>query len=143
MSGAPEIFTLAWARAFCQALDANARYRRVARTWEGALVLVMEADPDHGIPTPRAVHLDLAQGHCHAAWAGVPEQAPPAAYRLRATPRVWKAILTGDLPPIAALLRGQLHLEQGNTLALLPYVRAAQELVATAARLPTTFPPGW
>ena len=140
---AAEIFTPDWATAFCRALNANARYARVARTWEGALLLVMEADAARGIPHTRAVYLDLHHGQCRAAQAGPPASLPAAAYVLSATPGVWKQILNGELPPIAAILRGRLHLKQGNLMALVPHVRAAQELVATAARLPTHFPPGW
>ena len=139
----PEIFTHPWAQDFCQALNANERYRRVARTWEGALLLVMEADPTRGIPTTRAVYLDLHHGECRGARAAGPEDADAAPYVLTATPAVWKAILQGELPPIAAILRGKLRLTKGNMMALVPHVRAAQELVATAARLPTRFPPGW
>ncbi len=143
MNTPPEIFTAPWAEAFCQALNANERYRRVARTWEGALLLVMEADPARGIPATRAVFLDLHHGQCRAARAAAPDDAAHAPYVLTATPAVWKAILQGELPPIAAILRGKLRLTKGNMMALVPHVRAAQELVATAARLPTAFPPEW
>ncbi len=141
MTLAPELFTAAWAQAFCQALNANPRYRQVARSWEGALLLVIEADPARGFPQARAVWLDLHHGQCRGASTQADESR--AAYVLRAAPATWKAILQGQLPPIAAILRGSLRLTKGNMMALVPHVRAAQELVATAARLPTTFPPGW
>ena len=140
---APELFTPAWAEAFCHALNANERYRQAARNWEGALLLIIEASPRHGIPTSRAVHLDLYHGTCRSAWAGTPEEAPEAAYVLSATPEVWKEILSGKRSPMAAMLQSRLKLRKGKLAALFPYVRAAQELVATAARLKTRFPPGW
>lgn len=51
----PELFKSDWAQAFCAALDASERYRRVAAGWEGSVGLVLEADAGLGIPEDRAV----------------------------------------------------------------------------------------
>ncbi len=136
----PEIFTSEWAERWCQALNADATYARVARTWEGSLLLVMEADPDYGLETPRYVLADLWHGRCRQARVAGPEDVEAADYVLQAPATVWYRLLTGDVGPIPALVRGQLRLVKGNLMALLPYVRAAQRLVEVATQIGTTFP---
>jgi len=135
-----EVFTQPWAEAWCQALNQDETYARVARRWEGALLLVMEADPAYGLPEPRYVWVDLWHGACRAARVGTPADAARAAFVLQAPASVWYRILKGEMGPIAALVRGQLRLKKGNLMALVPYVRAAERLVANAVAIGTRFP---
>ncbi len=136
----PEIFTPEWAETWCQALNEDATYAKVARTWEGSLLLVMEADPDYGISEPRSVWADLWHGKCRKARVGKPEDFEQADFVLQAPASIWYLLLTGQVGPIPAIIRGQLRLAKGNLMALLPYVRAAQRLVAVAVEIGTTFP---
>lgn len=136
----PEIFTQDWADAWCRALNQDPIYARVARTWEGSLLLVMEPDPAYGLLEPRAVFVDLWHGRCRGARAAGPEDEARAAFILKAPAAVWYRLLSGEIGPIPALVRGQLKLTKGNLMALLPYVRAAQRLVAVATQIGTTFP---
>ncbi len=136
----PEIFTPEWAHAWCRALNQDATYAHVARSWEGSLLMVMEADPAYGVPEPRSVWADLWHGKCREARVGLPEDWERADFVLQAPARVWYLLLTGQMGPIPAIVRGQLRLAKGNLMALLPYVRAAQRLVAVAVEIGTTFP---
>ncbi len=135
-----EVFTEAWARAWCEALNRDEVYARVARTWEGSLVLLMEPDPRYGIEAPRGVWVDLWHGRCREARPLQEGDLERARYVLQGPAAVWYAVLSGELGPIPALIRGQLRLVRGNLMGLLPYVRAAQRLVAVAVAIGTYFP---
>lgn len=150
---APEVFTGAWAEAWCAEINASEAYREAAAEWEGAIVLRVSADPSFGLPEARAVRMDLWHGECRGASAAPSDDGSDAAdaadvgddapYLIEADPYSWKRVLEGELDPIAGLMRGKLKLRRGSVVALARYVGAARELVRTAGRVETSFPEGW
>ena len=135
-----DLFSEAWAEAWCREINASEAYRKAAARWEGALVLVVEADPERGLEAPRAVYVDLWHGECREARPARPEDFETAPYVLSGPPEAWQRILEGRQNPLVALLRGKIRLKKGSLGALSPYVRAAQELVRAATRVETRFP---
>lgn len=140
---AAEIFTEKWAKSWGKKIKENEAYRKAAANWEGAIVLLMSADASKGIGEDRAVIADLWHGDCRKASAAGAGDLRDAPYVIRATPDIWKEVLAGKIEPIFGLLRGKLKLQKGSVFALLPYAVAAKELVASAARVDTSFPEGW
>ena len=65
-----ELFTEAWAQAYCRKLNESEAYRKAASTWEGSLALAVRPDPKAGFPKGVAVVLDLWHGACRGAKAG-------------------------------------------------------------------------
>ena len=51
-----------------------------------------------------------------------------------------RQVLTGQTPPLMAIMTGKLRLTKGSIMELLPYVAAAKELVLAAATVESTFP---
>jgi putative sterol carrier protein len=141
--GAPEIFTAPWAHSWCHELNASEAYRAAAADWEGALALVMGADPSLGIPDDRILYLDLHHGACRQARLAEGDDLDAAPYVLEAPAAIWKKVLAGSLDPLLGLMTAKIRLTRGSLAQLTPRVKAAQELVRSAARLPATFPPGW
>ncbi len=129
---AHEIFGEAWACAWMDALNASATYREAAARWEGAIVLTL--------PSGAAAWADLHHGVCRLARAATEDDRAAAPTVIRGESATWQRLLAGDLDPIFALMGGKLKLERGSVTALLPFARAAKEMVAAAARVPTTFP---
>jgi putative sterol carrier protein len=136
----PDIFTDVWAKAWCRELNGSAAYKAAAANWEGAVALVMLPDPALGIPAPRAVHLDLHCGGCRGAHPANPADLAGAAFVFEGAAATWRELLGGRLSPLMALIGGKLRLARGELTALLPYVNAARELVATAAIVHGQFP---
>ncbi len=140
---APEVFSDAWARAWGEQMSGSAKYRQAAARWEGAVVLVMEADAALGVPVERAVCADLWHGDCrHSGEASPPERAQ-AAVVLVAGARTWRDVFDGRTDPVFGLMSGALRLERGSLAALFPFTAAAKEMVAAARRVEASFPAGW
>ncbi len=139
---AVEMFSDDWARTFGASINANPAYREAAAAWEWPLVLSCHAAPDFALPEPRAIHLDLWHGECRAARAATPQDLETAPYVLAADVRTWKQVVDGRLDPVMGIMSGKLKLTRGKVSALLGFVKAAKELVGTAARVETAFPPG-
>jgi putative sterol carrier protein len=130
-----ELFSDAWARAWCAALNASEGYSAAARNWEGVVALVM-----NGGGTARAAVIDSAGGTCRLARAADAADLADAAYVFEAEPDVWREVFTGQLAPVMALMTGRLKLSRGSLAALMPHAAAARELLAAAGTVPVVFP---
>jgi putative sterol carrier protein len=140
---AAEIFTDSWARLWADEINQNASYRKAAERWEGAIGLIMTPDGDMGITDERIVIADLWHGNCREARSATSAELAEVPYQIRAAPEVWKTVLSGRTDPIVGLIGGKLKLAKGSLFALLPYAKAAKELVASAIAVETTFPEEW
>ena len=140
---AAEIFSDEWATLWSDSINANAAYKEAAAKWEGAVALVMTADPDMGIPEQRTVVADLWHGDSRSAEAVQGSPGGDVPYVIQASPATWKNVLSGKTDPIVGLMGGKLKLTRGSLFALLPYAKAAKELVRSARKVETTYPEGW
>ena len=140
---AAEIFTQEWALRWSEKINQNPSYRKAAATWEGELALIMSADAEMGIPDARAVVADLWHGECRNAAARPATALDEVPFVIKAPPEVWRNVLAGRTDPIVALMSGKLKLAKGGLFALLPYAKAAKELVVSASQVETVFPDGW
>jgi len=135
-----EVFTEEWCAACCERLNAREGYRRSAAGWKGAVVLVMTADPAHGIPSDRAVWIDAEDGVCRGARVATERDAETAAYVFRAGAGEWKRLLAGEADPVSAVMAGRLKLSRGNLFTLATYAQSAREMVLAAGEAGGTFP---
>jgi putative sterol carrier protein len=140
---AAEIFTEGWAQMWNDSINANENYKKAAAKWEGAIGMVMTPDPEMGIPEERVVIADLWHGDCRGATTGSSDALESTPYLITAEPAAWKSVLAGKTDPIVGLMGGKLKLTKGSLFALLPYAKAAKELVRSAIAVDTSFPEGW
>ena len=140
---AAEIFTDDWARLWGDSINANEDYKKAATKWEGAIAMIMTPDADMGIPEERVVIADLWHGDCRNAKAAAAAELEEAPYLIKAEPAAWKSVLAGKTDPIVGLMGGKLKLAKGSLFALLPYAKAAKELVRSAIKVDTSYPEGW
>lgn len=132
-----ELFTAPWADAYRDAVNANEAYGKAAADWEGPIALHLVRDPAKGVESDRAVLLDLWHGECRGAKAVTADEAQAEAdYVIRGDHATWMRILDGALNPLKALMFGRLKLTKGRLRDLLPYTRAAKELVESAQDVP-------
>ena len=140
---AAEIFSNDWAELWSDSINANDDYKKAATKWEGAIGMVMTPDADMGVPEERIVIADLWHGDCRGAKAATAAELEDTPYLIKAEPASWKSVLGGKTDPIVGLMGGKLNLAKGSLFALLPYAKAAKELVQSAIDVDTSFPKGW
>ncbi len=129
------VFSPEWALSYQEAINQNASYLAASQKWEeGAIALVMSAE------NPKAVLLDLWHGQCREASAAEVLLATEAAtFVISGERAVWQQVLGGKLQPLMAIMSGKLKLTKGSIGRLLPYTKAANELVLSAQNVPTDF----
>ena len=124
-----------WAKAFMEAINHNDAYKEAAATWEGDFYFIAEnKDGSHA-----TVYLDLWHGACRDAFLMADAASKTPEFEVSGKIPSWKKVMAKQVDPIQALITRQLKLK-GNMAKVLRAVKAAQELVNSATRVPTEFP---
>ncbi len=131
----------AWADAYHEAINANARYRKTAADWTaGAIAFVCKPEPALGLAVAQAIVLDLDRGSCRGVvYSSDPSALAPTPFVIEASYADWKAVLGGELDPIKAILMGKLRLTKGHLPTIIRDVESAKELVLSAHAVQTEF----
>jgi putative sterol carrier protein len=127
--------TAEWAKAFMDAINSNDAYKEAAATWEGDFYFIAEMKDG----SSATVYLDLWHGACRDAYLVPDASTKSPEFEVSGKIPSWKKVIGKQVDPIQALITRQLKLK-GNMAKVLRAVKAAQELVNSATRVPTEFP---
>ncbi len=125
-----------WIAKYSELLNDNDDYKDAAKTWEGDFVFEVEAD-GKVVKEPIRFYLDLWHGDCREARMATPDDNPEFIYK--GPYKNWKLLLDGKIDPIKGLMSRKFALGQGDMGKIMRATKAAAELVATAAKVPTKF----
>jgi putative sterol carrier protein len=135
----PEFPTDEWFQRFVEVINGSKEYREYADTWEGDVVILVEAEPDKGVPEDVYGLLDLWHGSCRGGGLVDQARADGAEFVVRAPYSRWKDVILGDLEPVKGLVQGKLRV-RGDLPKILRYVKGTQELALLTGEVETTFP---
>jgi putative sterol carrier protein len=127
-----------WIKLLQQEVNRSPVYAEAARTWEGAINFVID-DLTDANGQALTLWIDLWHGQCRDARQVDPAQPLEAPFTIHAPLANWQKVITKKIGPTQAMVSGQLRVK-GNLAQILKYVKAAQELVECATRIPTEFP---
>ncbi|MDI7277375.1 MAG: SCP2 sterol-binding domain-containing protein [Anaerolineae bacterium] len=125
-----------WIKELREQLNKSEAYERSAKDWEGDFVFVVE--PDDSYPQTAYLFLGLYHGKCTDAAVVASETERPAEFVIRAPYNTWRQVVEGRLDPIQGMMTRRLKL-QGNLMRIIRYPKAAQEIIACCALVPTDF----
>ena len=131
--------TQEWLDEYRRRINASPAYREAAKTWEGTVVYLFEAE-EGLFPRTRCALIELVKGECRSARLvdeadSLLESAP---FLIRAPYTRWKQLVRRELDPVRALMQGLLRLK-GDMPTIVRNVRASNLLVTLAADIPTEF----
>ncbi len=124
-----------WAVAFKDAVNSSEAYKLAAATWEGDFYFVSELASGE----QRTMYLDLWHGECRDAYIVADPSSKTPEFEVSGKIPSWTKVINKKVDPIQALMTRQLKLK-GNMAKVLKSVKAAQELVNAATKVPTEFP---
>ncbi|MFH1177856.1 MAG: Fis family transcriptional regulator [Acidobacteriota bacterium] len=133
------VFSQEWAEEWRERINSSRGFRRAGARWQDTVAFVMTAGESEATGSERTVFLDLANGECRAARAARPADLAGASFVAVSDPATWRAVLTGELDLVMAIMRGKFSLRRGTLAALLPHASAANELLDTAQLVETKF----
>ena len=125
-----------WLKELANQLNQSEAYERSAKDWEGEFLFIAEPDGDH--PEPVLMFLGLYHGKCTGAAVVASETERQTEFTIRAPFSVWRQVVEGKLDPIQGMMTRKLKL-QGNMMKIMRYPKAAKEIVACCAKVPTEF----
>ncbi len=126
----PILFSTAWIDACAHVINHNDAYRNAAVNWRWPLLLQVHHADNHAT----AIYLDLYQGSCRAARLATPADIAHAEFVLEASESTWRSVLSGQLDPIAGIMRRQLTLTKGSLTTLAMHGATAKALIAAISQ---------
>ena len=135
----PEFPTDEWFQRFVEVINGSAEYREYTETWEGDVVILVQAEPDKGVPADVYGLLDLWHGSCRGGGLVDRTRADQAEFVVRAPYSRWKDVILGDLEPVKGPVQGKLRV-RGDLPKILRYTKGTQELALLTGEVETTFP---
>jgi len=134
IAGTPE-----WTQILGEIIDGDAEYKAAAKTWEGAITLVVQAKPEVGLDEDISVVLDLWHGDCRSGKVLPKEEAAKAPYVMTGSLDTWKAVGTGKTDAIKATMLGKIKLK-GNMANVVRHVKAAKRLANCTGLFESVWP---
>jgi len=126
--------TDAWIKALSDQLNQSESYERSAKDWEGDFVFVV--GPDEAYPDTAYLYLGLYHGKSPSAAMVESAEEREVEFVIKAPFSTWRRVIEGKLDPIQGMMTGRLKLS-GNLMKIMRYPKAAQEIVACCAVVPT------
>lgn len=128
-----------WVGAWLALANRSAEFEASGKEWEGAVILVIGAEPTAGIPDAVYVRLDGR----HGKWLGHElstdrRLAEGAVFVLRAPYARWKQVIRQELNPIKGLVQGKIRIE-GHLPVVFKWTKSVLLLAELAGRLDTEF----
>jgi putative sterol carrier protein len=123
-----------WIEELSSQLNRSESYERSARDWEGDFVFVVERDG--AFDDAAYLYLGLYHGKSPGAAMLESEDERDAEFVIRAPFGTWRQVIEGKLDPIQGMMTRRLKLS-GNLMKIMRYPKAAQEIVACCAQVPT------
>jgi putative sterol carrier protein len=136
--GTPE-----WISAFEKAVQGDDRYKKVAKNWEGSVILVFKAHPPAGLDEDLFVFQDLWHGDCRYARVVPADIGRAGDYVLEADYERWKKILKKELNVVKEIATRKIQLVPFNfkkAAKLAAAAQAALRLVDLAGDIGARFP---
>jgi len=124
----------AWIKELSRRLNQSESYERSAKDWEGDFLFVVE--PDEAYDDTAYLYLGLHHGKSTGAALVGREDERETEFVIRAPYGNWRRVIEGELDPIQGMMMRRLKLS-GNMMKIMRYPKAAQEIVACCAEVPT------
>jgi putative sterol carrier protein len=124
----------AWIKELSNRLNESESYERSAKDWEGDFLFVVEPDEDNDDTS--YLYLGLHHGKSTGAALVESEDERETEFVIRAPYGSWRRVIEGELDPIQGMMMRRLKLS-GNMMKIMRYPKAAQEIVACCAEVPT------
>jgi len=131
--GTPE-----WVATFEKLVQNDEEYKRVAKTWEGTVVIHILANPANGINDDLYLYMDLWHGDCRFVRLVPKEIGANGDFVLTGEMERWQAVMKKELDVTKAMMQGKVKLK-GSLPTIVRYVKASIRLTDLSAEIDTKF----
>lgn len=132
--GTPE-----WIAVFEKELMNDAKYKDVAKTWEGSVTIHILPKPEIGVIDDLFIFMDTWHGETRFVRIVPSEIGEAGDFVITGEYEVWKSVLSKELDPIKAMMTGKLKL-RGDLPTMVKSVKSTQRMVEIVASVDARFP---
>ncbi|MBC7246417.1 MAG: SCP2 sterol-binding domain-containing protein [Actinobacteria bacterium] len=130
--------TPAWIGAYEKLIQGDETYRKLAKGWEGSVVIHILPEPQVGLDDDMYLMLDLWHGDCRSVRLVPRDVGESGDYVLTAPYDRWKQVMTGELDAVKGMMQGRIKLK-GDLPTIVRYVKAATRLTELVGMVDTIF----
>ncbi len=130
--------TPAWIGAYERLIREDETYRKLAKDWEGSVVIHILPEPRVGLDEDMYLMLDLWHGDCRSVRLVPKEVGESGDYVLTASYDRWKQVMTRELDAVKGMMQGKIKLK-GDLPTIVRYVKAATRLTELVGMVDTIF----
>jgi len=128
-----------WISMYESAIQADAKYKDLAKGWEGTVVMHVEGKSEYGIDDDLFILMDLWHGDCRSLKL-VPRSAGEAGdFVITGSMDRWIQVGKKQLDVVKGMMQGKLKLK-GKLPTIVRYVRASSRLVDISTEVSGRFP---
>ena len=132
-------FSPEWVDLYEKAVQNDTAYQEAARTWEGSVVLHVQAAPQSGIGFDIYLLMDLWHGDCRSMSIVPPEAGEGGDFVITGTMDQWVKVGRKELDVIKGMMQGKLRLK-GDLPTIVRAVKASIRLVDISSDVGGKYP---
>jgi putative sterol carrier protein len=137
--GKVKAMTQEWMDAYKAAIMADPEYKDIAKNWEGSVALVVNADPDRGVPEPVYLFMDYWHGDVGEFVVCDKAKAESAKFVMSGDYARWKQVALKELDSTKALLQGKLKMK-GDLPYVVRNIKVVNKVIDILGRIDTLWP---
>jgi putative sterol carrier protein len=131
--------TQEWMDAYKAAIQADPEYKGIAKDWEGSVALVVNSDPDKGIPETIYLFQDYWHGDVGDFLVCDKAKAESAKFVMTGDYSRWKQVALKELDATKALLQGKLKMK-GDLPYVVRNIKTVNKVIDILGRVDTLWP---
>ena len=131
--------TQEWLDAWKDKISESGEYREIAKNWEGSVAIIVNADPEKGIPTPIYLFTDYWHGEVRDFLICDEAKARSARFVISGDYLRWKQVARKELDPTKAMMQGKLKLK-GELTYIVRHIKTVQKVIDLLCQIETVWP---
>ncbi|HOJ13800.1 MAG TPA: SCP2 sterol-binding domain-containing protein [Deltaproteobacteria bacterium] len=137
--GKIKAMTQEWMDAYKAAIEADPEYKEIAKNWEGSVALIVNPDPDKGVPEPVYLFMDYWHGDVGEFVVCDKAKAESAKFVMTGDYARWKQVALKELDSTKALLQGKLKMK-GDLPYVVRNIKVVNKVIDILGRVDTLWP---
>ncbi|MCE5263716.1 MAG: SCP2 sterol-binding domain-containing protein [Deltaproteobacteria bacterium] len=131
--------TQEWLDAWKEKIATSAEYREIAKNWEGSVSIIMNPDPEKGIPEPVYIFMDFWHGDVLEIALCDKAKVESARFVMSGDYARWKQVARKEVDSTKALMQGKLKLK-GDLTYVVRNIKTVNKVIDLLCGMETIWP---
>ncbi len=134
-----QAMTKEWLDAWKEKIAGSAEYKEIAKNWEGSVSIIMNPDPEKGIPEAIYIFMDFWHGDVLEIAVCDKVKVESARFVMSGDYARWKQVAKKEVDSTKALMQGKLKLK-GDLTYIVRNIKTVNKVIDLLCELDTVWP---